>query len=112
MRRFLEDLFALLLGHAAQDGKLLTLRLQFLVVVETMENLLLRLVTNGAGVVEDEVSLFYRIHLAISLAHERTDDFLRVMHVHLAAEGLDVKGLSHRGPRRARSWHVGLGRGL
>ena len=57
MRRALENLFAFLLRHAPEHAELLALRLQFLVIGQAMKDLLLRLVANGAGVVEDQIRL-------------------------------------------------------
>jgi len=93
MRRALENLFAFLLGHAAQHSKLLALGQQFFVVRQPMEHFLLRLIPDGAGVVQNQVGLLDRLHLAIAFMHQGADDFFRVMHVHLAAEGFEVEGL-------------------
>ena len=56
--RALENLLAFLLGHAAQHGKLLALLLQLLDVIQTVEDFLLGLIANRAGVIEDEVGIF------------------------------------------------------
>jgi|SRR5579871_1026867 len=56
-----------------------------------MKDLLLGFVADGAGVVEDQSRFFYGLDLAISLVHQCADDFLRVMHIHLAAKGFKVK---------------------
>ena len=93
MRRALENLFAFLLGHAAQHAKLLALFQQLLVIGEPIEDLLLRLVADGASVVQNQVSLLDRLHLPVALMHQRANDLFRVMHVHLAAEGFEVEGL-------------------
>jgi len=58
-----------------------------------MENLLLGFVPDGAGVVQNQIGLLNRLHLPIPLLHQRANDLLRVMHVHLAAKGFEVKGL-------------------
>src|ERR1700756_3997017 len=91
MRRPLKNPFTLLLRHATQHAKLLALLPQFLVISQAMKNLLLRLVANGAGVVEDEIRFLNRRDLPVALRQERAHDFLRVMHVHLAAESLWVE---------------------
>ena len=96
MRRALEDLLALLLGDAAEHGKALPFLLQLLEVVQAMEDLLLGFIADRAGVVEDEVGLLFALHLRVALRDERADDFFRVVEVHLAAEGLDVKRLLRR----------------
>ena len=67
--RLLENLVALLLRHAAEDAEFLALRLKLLVVVEAVEDLLLGLVADGAGVVEHQPGLFDRRNLAIPLLH-------------------------------------------
>src|SRR5271170_1432202 len=51
----LEDALAFLLRDAAEDAEAFTLRGELLVIVEAIEDLLLCLVANGAGVVKDEV---------------------------------------------------------
>ena len=91
MRRTLEYLFALLLRHATKDAELFALSLELLEVVKTMEDLLLGLVANRAGVVEDEIGRLDCVHLSIALLHKCADDFFGVMHVHLAPKGLQVK---------------------
>src|SRR5271167_772680 len=58
-----------------------------------MEDLLLCFIADRASVVEDEVGLFLALHLRVALRDERAHDFFRVVEVHLAAEGLDVKRL-------------------
>ena len=89
-----ENLLAFLLGDATQDAKAFALSFQLLVIRQAMENLLLGFVANRAGVVEDEVRLIHGLNLAVAFRHERADDFFRVMHVHLAAEGFEVKSLA------------------
>src|SRR5215472_8852395 len=93
MRRFLKYLVALLLRHAAQHRELLTLGLQLFIVLQPMEDLLFRLITNGAGVVEDQARFLHGFHLPVTLAHKSADHFLGIVYVHLAAEGLNVEGL-------------------
>ena len=61
--RAVENLFALLLRHAAQHGKALALLVQRLVIVQAVEDLLLRLVANRAGVVENQRGLGLLFHL-------------------------------------------------
>src|SRR5215467_1967430 len=91
MWRLFKYFFAFLLGHTPQNSKFLALRPQLLVVVQAMENFLLGLVANGAGVVENQVGLFDRLYLGISLLNEGADDFFRVVDIHLTAKSLDVK---------------------
>jgi hypothetical protein len=66
--------------------------LQFFVLVQSVEDLLLGLVADGAGVVENQ-SRVGLVGLGVALAQQRPDNFLRVVGVHLAAEGFDVKSL-------------------
>src|SRR6516165_6603092 len=93
MRGALENLFAFLLGHAAEHPKLLSLFLKLLVVGEAVEDFLLGFVANGAGVVEDEVGFIDGRNLAVALGDERPNDFFGVMDVHLAAKSFEVKSL-------------------
>ena len=57
-----------------------------------MKDFLLGLIADGAGVVEDEASVFDGRNLAVALGNQSADDFLGVMDVHLAAEGFEVEG--------------------
>ena len=91
VRGALENPFAFLLRDAAQHAKDFALLLIFLVVGQAVKDLLLRLVADGAGVVEDQVRFLHGLYLAIALGNERADDFFGVMHVHLAAEGFQVE---------------------
>src|SRR5580704_6403759 len=58
-----------------------------------MEHFLLRLIPDRARVVKNQVSLFNGLHLPVAFMHQGANDFFRVMHVHLAAEGFEVEGL-------------------
>ena len=91
VRSAVEDLFPFLLGDAPENAEDLSLLLIFLVVREPVKDLLLGFVTNRAGIVEDQVGFLHGLYLAIAFGDERADDLFRVMHVHLAAEGLEVK---------------------
>ncbi len=94
MRRALENLFALLLGHAAQHAESLALGLELAEVRQPVKHLLFRLVPDGTGVIEDQIGLFHRFHPAITLLHQRAHHFFRVVDIHLAPEGLDVERLA------------------
>ncbi len=96
IRRALEDAFALLLGDAAEHGEALALLVERLVVVQAVEDLLLGLVADGTGVVQDEVGGFFGLDLGVALVLERPDDLFRVVDIHLAAEGFDVEGAGAR----------------
>ncbi len=89
----LENLLAFLLGDAAENGEALPFLVQLLEVVEAIEDLLLRLIADGAGVVHDEVGVLFALDLLVALGDERADDFFGVVEVHLATKGLDVEGL-------------------
>src|SRR5207249_10410259 len=81
VRRALENFLALLLGDTSQDGEFFSLRLKFFVIGEAMKHLLLGLVADGAGVVEDEASVFDGRNLAVALGNQSANDFLGVMDV-------------------------------
>ena len=89
----LEDLLAFLLRHATQHAEALPLLVQSFIVIQAIENLLLRLVANRAGVVQNQRRVDLGFHLAIAFLHQRPNDFFRVMGIHLAAESLNVKRL-------------------
>jgi hypothetical protein len=61
-----------------------------------MKNLLLRLIANRTGVIEDQVRILFRFHLPVSLLHQGANDLFRVMHIHLAAKGFQVEGFGAR----------------
>ena len=65
----------------------------FLVIGEPVENLLLSLVPDGAGIVENQVGLLDRLHLPIAFLYQRADDLFGIVHIHLTAEGFEVEGL-------------------
>ncbi len=89
--RAVEDFFAFLLGDTAEDGEALPFPRELLVVVESVEDLLLGFVADGAGVVEEQVCVQLSLDLGVSLLFEGADDLFGVMCVHLAAEGLEIE---------------------
>ena len=93
VRRLIEDFFAFLLSDAADHCEDLALTRLALELIQAMEDLLLRLVTNGAGVVEDQIGLLHGLDLAIALLQKGANDLLRVVDVHLTAERLQIKSL-------------------
>ena len=97
VRRAFEDLLAFLLRHAAQHGEHLALAGSLLNCCRRLKTFLLGLVANAAGVVENQFGFFGLLHLRIALGEQRADDFFRIVHIHLAPEGLDVEGLHARG---------------
>ncbi len=59
---------------------------------ESGEDLVRRLLADAAGVVEDQARRLRRADLAIAAPQQHAGDLFGVVIVHLAAEGLDVKG--------------------
>jgi hypothetical protein len=82
---------AFLAGHAAADADHHALGLQVLDAAEVAEDLLLGLLAHRAGVEQDEVGLFGVVRRGVALGgFEHIGHLVRVVLVHLAAEGLDV----------------------
>jgi hypothetical protein len=71
---------------------------ELFVLVEAVEDFLLGLVADRAGVVEDEAGVGFVGGLGVALLDEGADDLFGVVGVHLAAEGFDVKGLHTQEP--------------
>ena len=94
-----EDLFAFLLRHATEHAKALPLFVQGLVIVQAIEHLLLRLIADGAGVVQNQRRIDFGLDLAVTFLHQSPNDFFRVMGIHLAAESFNVKRLVEQGHR-------------
>ena len=92
MRRAVEDLLAFLLRHAAEHAEDLALPGLALEVLQAVEDLLLGLVADAAGVVEHESGFFGRFHLRVALRQQRADDLFGVVGIHLAAKCFDVEG--------------------
>ena len=92
VRRAVEDLFALLLGDAAQHAEDLVLHPLALEVLQAVEDLLFGLIADAARVVEYESRVVRRLHLRVALGQQGADDFFGVVGIHLAAECFDVKG--------------------
>ena len=92
MRRALENFLTLLLGNTSEHSEFFPLRLKLFVIGESVKDLLLGFIADGAGVVEDQAGVFDGRNLAIALGNERADDLLGVMDVHLAAESFEVEG--------------------
>ena len=95
--RALDDGCAFLAGHAAADADQHALLLQVLDAAEIAEDLLLRLLAHRAGVEEDQVGLFRVVGRRVALGglHD-VGHLVRVVFVHLAAEGADVDLLLRR----------------
>ncbi len=95
IRSLVEDLLALLLRHTPQHGELLPLTLQPLVLVQPVKHLLLGLVANRTGVVQNQPRLAFVLNAGIPLLLQRPNHLLGVMGVHLAAKGFDIESLAH-----------------
>ena len=93
MRRAFENPLAFLLRNTTQHAEDFSFARFPLELLQTAEYLLLRFVANATGVIENEFRLLGLLHLAIPLLHQRADNFFRVVRVHLATKGLDVKRL-------------------
>src|SRR5579875_2245476 len=53
-----------------------------------------RLFTDAARIIENEVGILVILHWTITLGQQRSGNFLRIMSVHLTAEGLNIKSLA------------------
>ena len=89
--RTLDDGGAFLAGHAATHTDHHPLFFEVLDAAEVGEHLLLGLLTDGAGVEEDQVGLFGVVGRGVAFGgvHD-VGHFVRVIFIHLAAIGLDV----------------------
>ena len=117
IRSALEDFFPFLLRHAPQDHEAFALGVELLVVVQAVKDLLFGFIADGAGVVEDQVGGDLGIYLLVALMAQRADDFLRVMHIHLATESFEIKRFFRRhieteytAVRGGHEWRSGHGR--
>ena len=94
-RRPLENLFALLLRHAAEHANHLAGIAARIVLgiklAQAREHLVRGFLPNAAGIVKNQARIVRRSHLPVSAPQENAGYFLRIVLVHLAAEGLDVK---------------------
>jgi hypothetical protein len=108
--RALDDGRAFLAGHAAADADQHALLLQVLDAAEVGEDLLLRLLAHRAGVEEDQVGLLDIGRGLVALGGtQHVGHLVRVVLVHLAAEGADEDLLSreHLHGRLQPRWAVG-----
>jgi len=96
IRRAFDDGVALLAGHAAADADQHALFFQVLDATEVAEHLFLRLFAHRAGVEQDQVGL---VHIAGRLVPlggvQHVGHLVRVVLVHLAAEGFDKDFFAH-----------------
>src|ERR1700736_6643205 len=93
MRSALENALALLLRHASQHSEHLAFSMLLLELLQAVKHLLLGLVPNAAGVVKNQIGLFRRTDLIVAFRNQRADNFFRIVHIHLAPKGLDIKSL-------------------
>uniref|UniRef100_A0A0R3QG56 Phenol hydroxylase n=1 Tax=Brugia timori TaxID=42155 RepID=A0A0R3QG56_9BILA len=93
-----DDGVALLAGHAAADADLHAARLQVLDAAQVGEHLLLCLLAHRAGVEQDQVGLVDVLRRLVALGRvEHVGHLVRVVLVHLAAEGFDEDFLGGHG---------------
>src|SRR2546421_221299 len=105
-RVLLEDSLALRLGIAAAHGdhRLGPSALERGGVAEMRGQPLVGLLPDRAGVEDDDVGLLLRLRLAQAQVFEQSLDALRVMGIHLAAEGRDEVAPHGRAVYAARLW--------
>ena len=91
----LDEVILHALSHAAQyaENHLSSLLLLSMQGVEAMVNLVLRILTNAAGVQEDGISLFFLLANFVACHLHHRGNYLAVCHVHLAAIGLNKQFL-------------------
>ena len=105
LRRALQERLAFLRGDAAADAdQYLRVRgLQCFPATELRENFLLRLFADRAGVDQDDVGFgLDQRQLQTLLGREYVGHAVRVIHIHLAALGLDVQLAGRRAGRGIR----------
>ena len=91
-----DDGRAFLAGHAAADADLHAAGLEVLDAAQVGEHLLLRLLAHRAGVEEDQVGLVHVGGRLVALGGvQHVGHLVRVVLVHLAAEGLDEDFAGH-----------------
>ena len=96
IRRALDDRGAFLARDAAADADQHALGFEMLDTPEIAEHLLLRLLAHRAGVEEDQVSLLDIGGRLVALrGMQHVGHLVRVVLVHLAAEGLDEDSFRH-----------------
>ena len=110
--RTLDDRRAFLAGHAAADADQHALLLEVLDAAEVGEHLLLRLLAHRAGVEEDEVGLVHVLGGLVALGGvEHVGHLVRVVLVHLAAEGFDKDFFGHGNFKNSKQTPLPTGRG-
>ncbi len=92
----LDDLGAFLAGHATAHTDLHALGLEVFDAAQVAEHFFLRLLAHRAGVEQNQVSLFHIISGLVALGGaEYVSHLVRVVLVHLAAEGFDKDFFGH-----------------
>ncbi len=97
MRRPPADQLLVLLRHAAQHAHNLA-RMPLLVSAQPAQraiNLVLGMLTDAAGVEQNDIGLGGLMDQLIALPAQTSHDQLAVEHVHLAADGFDVEFFGH-----------------
>src|SRR3990167_10464420 len=96
MRSGLKNLLAFLLPDAPEDAEYLPSGARLAELVQARKNLLRGFFPDATRVVENQVGLLRAFDGPVARLDQRARDFFRVVHVHLASERLDEKGLRHR----------------
>ncbi len=98
--RAADDFLALLAGHTAADADQHALFFQMPHAPEVGEHLFLRLFAHRAGVEQNQVGLLHVGGGLVALGGgQHIGHFVRVVLVHLAAEGFDEDFFAHGGQR-------------
>src|ERR1019366_4616365 len=87
------------LRHAAGDAEDRVLLHEPAQLAQTPDHALLRVLSDGARVHEDDVGAFGPVHTLISLGRELSEHQLGIAHVHLATVGFYVYGRHSVGRR-------------
>ena len=108
----LDDLDAFLAGHAAAYANLHAARLQVLDAAQVAEDLFLGLFAHRAGVEQDEVGLVHVLRGLVALGGaQHVHHLVRVVLVHLAAEGFDKDFFGHGNVTNNKQTPLPTGRG-
>ena len=108
----LDDFGAFLAGHAAAHANLHAACLQVLDAAQVAEDLFLRLLAHRAGVEKDEVGLIHVLGGLVALRGvQHVGHLVRVVLVHLAAEGFDKDFFGHGNFTNSKQTPLPTGRG-
>ena len=70
--------------------------MQLFVVIQAVKDLLLSLVADGAGVVQNQAGVFLVFNLPVTLVLQCANHLFGVMGIHLAAEGFKIESFLGR----------------